>query len=396
MNAVFCREHYEDAKRRALRLAKIREFFMFVSSRHARELNELRVNDLMEMIRAGLFRPLWKVDAKVMWADAGELKDMKDREHVELLLLYGMLDEAARLPNFASAIDFEFIVGITRNLKSADAIERRNVAGFLTASARRNPELRKRILGHVVLMLNEMSQGMAPPSVASVLGVIRELSTDQWALAVTHLLPLLGNPGLKFFASTLLPWLRQLAADRGFCELLVEKAIRSFPQTNHRSAVPFLSIFEHAAHGVPQRLVKRLLAIVAWGLSRSDGETNAKALGVLRSPGFTAIVDRAKPEDAAPMLERLFVALCAKTEVSARTSCWNALVFVIGRNPKVVREVGLAFHDRCAGLREKWQLIARTAKAEDFSADSLVSDPAVVRIATPPMRAIEYILARCG
>jgi hypothetical protein len=307
-SCMFCRDHFiADSPLKQLKITKLLEFFAFLRGRSANALGPSHVDELVSLLRSGLLRPLWRVDARTLRADAGELKQMQDGEHAELVILYGILTNAAKRRAFSSEINFAFVADIAGNLCSADADERRIVSQWLRECAQRGPATHQRILSHLVVMLDEMSQNFALPGVGSILSLIRELAATPRALVIAHVLPLLGNPGLVFFSDDLVPWLCELSGDREFREKALHSLIRHFPLTNRKSTVILLNVFERIALDVPLKLVRPLLAIVGNCCARDDHETNAAALAFCGTPALGAMVDKVQVFEVTPMLETLLV-----------------------------------------------------------------------------------------
>jgi hypothetical protein len=311
-------------------------------------------------------------------------------------MLYQVLGDATKLPLFWEQVTFPFALSLMHNLRSADAAERKNVAKFLAAYVQRAPCDGPRIVGHLLLMIGEMSQAMATPGLATMLELLRGLAwRDPLAVTITHVLPLLGNPGLAFFQDALLPWLYELAeADRGFRERLLRHAIRGFPLTNRKSAMTFLGILGQVAVAVPPGLVRRLLGIVGTCIARDDAETSAGALGVFKSSKVQKVVEGSSAEDASPLLTALFEGCLEGGR--AQAASWEALRLVIRRRRALVREFTLAFVDRADDPRERWGPILELAPGEEVVAPRLTPTRAVRGNAIARRQGLEFILAQCS
>jgi hypothetical protein len=398
MTTMFCREHYigEEAScvtRKNLKLTKLREMTDFMEAGGISALNESHVQDLVDMIRSCVVRRLWELDAKVLWGDAGEIKQLEDPEHAELAVVYRILISAAKVPVFWEVADFAFVLSLLPNLRSPDAAERRAVGSFLSEYVKQKPEDRERLLRHLVVNLSEITQSVGPPCVANFLSLVREFGNNERELVIAHVLPLLGNPGLGFYVDVLLPWLYALSTERAFREVLLDALIRGFPLTNRKSAMTYLKVLGVVAVQVPPRLVQRLLGVVAMCIAREDDETNAAALAVL--PKFGRIIDEAELEAATPMLETLVVGWERHGQTRSAKACWKALKVVAERRGPLVKEFACQFCDREAGLRGQWEGIGKAAKATGFSTRELASDPTAVRVATRDRKELEKIVSLC-
>jgi hypothetical protein len=318
---------------------------------------------------------------------------MKDQEHVELTLFYAILGHAAKLKAFWDECDFEFISSVARNIRSADGSERRKVAGFLDGCITRAPERGDRILQHLVLMLHEMAQPIAPPGVGTILWLLRKFAPQPHKLVAAHVLPLLGNPGLMFYSDVLMPWLRDLATDAAFRQVLLKALVRHFPQTNLRSTVAFLGLIGTVAISVPVPLHRRLLAVVASCLVRDDDSMNAMALSVFKNYNFEAILAGVQPTDAWPMLEILFVGASVKRETTSRIACLEALKLFGKRKPKTIRAFAAKYRDSASDKRERWLTIHRQAGAGAAINGTIRMNPDSARLAMD-RETIDKIVAR--
>jgi hypothetical protein len=397
VSAVFCHERFlQPSPRKELKISKLREMLAFIESPAAERLGEPHLQEVLDLVRTGLIRQLWEMDARVLRGDVeGELGDMESAEHTELELQYRILCGVFRLEAFRRMLGSDFVVLVTANLRSADAGERKEAANFLLLYVTQCPSQRTPLLELLVTMLDEMAEAYASPCVATLLGLLENLAPDIRTIAVEHVMPLLGNPGLAFYADVLLQWLYEHAVDRKFRELLAATMVRNFPLTNRKSRVTFLDMIEDLATSVPPRLIRRLLGLLASLIAGEDTEASKRALQVMKSPRLATWVTSVGIEEAEPMLEALFIGSCRSEQTPALISCLEALNFVIRRRDRLVKDFGMKFRDRISDVRETWMSIAKAANHCGFSADSLVSDPMAVRIASTDKQAIAYILARC-
>jgi hypothetical protein len=258
------------------------------------------------------------------------------------------------------------------------------------------------VLSHLALQLDDMTQLVGLPGVGAIIGLIHAISKSPKQLAITHVLPLLGNRGLNLFADVLAPWLYEMATDAKFREILLTKLVNQFPVSNRKSAMTFLKMIQHVSVAVPKPLVSRVLAILASCLVRDDKETTAKALAVFTSRPIAMLLDSMTVMQATPMLKTLFVH-CANANAGAHAHekkpndsvSGDALTFVSMRRRQLVREFARQFRDSEAECRATWVMIGRAAMRFTFTADVLASDPTVLMLAGTA-GAASRVLQQCG
>jgi hypothetical protein len=387
MTSLFCRQRFLEesvSQQKALKLAKLKEIRKFLASRSAFALDESHAQDVFEMLKGGLLRRLWEPDAAVLGTDAGDIAQMQGQERAELVLLYEILGAAGRLAPFRALLTPGFVGAVTMNLRSADAVERKMVTGFVVDRVKRAPALRQPTLARLTAMIDGMTQTFAAPCVCSILALLREFSPDPRQVVAAHVLPLLGNPGLHFFADVLLPWLCELATDRAFRDRLLARLIRSFPVASRKTTTLFLMTLGRVAVSVPQPLVRRFLSLVASCVDSDEEGLRARALEVAATPCVANVIDRALPADVTPMLETLFLGTCRKSD--SAVACWSALQLVVKRRRPLVRAFASGFGERAASRRSRW---------EELGVSSPPGDERLARVLLERPRAVDYLREQC-
>ena len=332
------------------------------------------------MIPQCLIRKLWTPDLRCEYSDGGDLENLEDREHAELELLYRILLKALRCPNLASRINRDFVISIADNMCSVDAMERRCSSSFVAGYLRRNPFETDRVALHLVAKVREMSESVPPPGIATILGLLGNLTRNPRRLVVEVVLPLLGLRGFRYIAGVLWPIMAEPSSDLAFRELVLDRLLRRFPVSDHGSRLIFLDMIQQLAVGVQSRLLRRLLMTVVKCIVGDDIDGTARALATMTSPELAFAIDTMTAEEAAPLLEMLLEGAAKRPR---NRVVQDALSFIRTRHRSLVREAQKRFADQAevkindedAETRRRWT----AALGEDpaVALPAFVSTPAI-------------------
>jgi hypothetical protein len=345
-------------------------------------------DDVIEMIGANIFRPLWRLDPRAL---ALEMKmHFDDPQIVQLRLAYRILSRSVQV---FKDFDLVFARRLADNVRSVDGSERECVVAAIIGFVARDRRRRSApIIAHLLSLLDELTESrLAPPAAASVIHMLSRLGGEDHDV-ITRVIPLLGNGGLMYIQDELIHWLRRAASsDLAIRGKVWGHIVHHFP-TARRSAALALLVTMLNLGTAPSKFIPVLFRVIARLLQRDDEEIVAGAIALMRLAWFVSEVQTAPLRSLTPLLDVLAVACYAKAEgdTPRRSACHQTLELITKGRPAIWRAYTASFVDRAGAARSKWARIARSADREvppgapksDPLMRELAADPRALRLLT--------------
>jgi hypothetical protein len=360
---VFVKRNYAEPAAKALKLQRMEEICAIIYGSLADAKDPTKGEDVLDVVRANLFRPLWQFDARALQVEVEE--HIVDPLIEDVRVAYAML---ARCISVFGDVSLEFALRIAENVRSVDESERRLVVVALLDFVARNRRARlEPIVQRVLTIIDDLTRtGPAPPSASSALVILQQLIPTRVDVIAQRILPLVANEGLVHFRDPLVPWLVNVATgDVTFRDQVWSRVLRCFPKAGHAKTLVLLGLISKLG-GVPYPRQRALVAVFAQVLERDDTVAVSQAFNVISSHVFEPVLANGSLRVLTQLLDVVVIATYSKAEgeTARRVACWKTLRLIAKARQQVAREFRRGFRDRTARAVQKWERVAEMAGCE--------------------------------